>query len=65
MRIDNTYAAIMLVEILYEKGDETSEDDESSVHNRGNNHGKCSFFEKKYSREWLPHRQLSLRNNII
>ena len=32
-----------------EKGDETSEDDESSVHNRGNNHGKCSFFEKKYS----------------
>lgn len=41
-----------------EKDDETSEDDESSVHNRGNNHGKCSFFEKKYSREWLLHRQL-------
>ena len=46
-----------------EKDDETSEDDESSVHNRGNNHGKCSFFEKKYSREWLLHRQLSTINN--
>ena len=48
-----------------EKGDETSEDDESSVHNRGKYHGKCSFFEKKYSREWLLHRQLSLTNKII
>ena len=48
-----------------EKGDETSEDDESSVHNRGKNHGKCSFFEKKYSREWLLHRQLSTTNKIV
>ena len=46
-----------------EKDDETSEDDESSVHNCGNNHGKCSFFEKKYSREWLLHRLQSLINN--
>ena len=48
-----------------EKGDETSEDEESSVHNRGKIHGKCSFFEKKYSREWLLHRQLLQTNKIV
>lgn len=48
-----------------EKDDETNEDDESSVHNREKNHGKCSFFEKKYYREWLLHRQLSLTANTL
>lgn len=45
--------------------DESDEDDESSVHIHRSNYGKCCFFEKKYSREWLLHRQLLLKSNTL
>ena len=48
------------VHIIKENDEETSEDDESSVHSCIDQPKESSFQGKKYSLEWLQHRQLSL-----
>lgn len=51
------------VHIIKENDEETSEDDESSVHNCIDQPKGSNFQGKKYSLEWQQHRQQLLRNN--